>query len=424
MSSFPATKSRMQSSSEPRPATRNRERLVWLDILRFLCALMIVSFHWLRSCFQLELFGSRNSASLIVGYQGQSIGMKMLPHVLIAGSGRSPSVWLTNLVGLLGAFGWEGVSALIIVSGFSLTIALNAKRQATSGWLSWFKKRAVRILVPFYLVAIPFLVTYLALLVTASHVHGSLARSIDLKLHTVLQTPLLGVVLSHTLLVDPFARQWQPQFFAPAWWFIPAILIAYIVYPLILGGVRRLPPATMLGVGAVITITSYYLADLHVLLNESSYFIVLQEAFNLILGVVLGHAWISRAARMKIESTLFSNRAFIVALALFVVGNLANWSPSTRPFASMMFGPGLTAILVFIAKRLESTPVARLSSSVDAYDLYLVHQPFAFPVALAAKAGFHSYAVFLGWFVFVGVASAATFALAFIQRIVFRRTAA
>lgn len=398
------------------------QRLVWLDIVRLLSALMILGIHWLRACFKVGLFGTGDAVNLVIGYQGQTIGLRMLPKVLIAGTGASLATWLTNFIGLLGGFGWEGVSALIIVSGFSLTLALDGKTLTPSGWLKWLQKRALRIMIPFYLVALPFLIAYLALLSTAAHIHGAFARSLDAKLHGVLQTPPLGVALSHTLLFDPFARQWQADFFAPAWWFVPAILLAYVAYTALLPAVRRFHWLPVLLVSAVVSIVSYRLADTHVLMNESCYYIVLQECFNLTLGIVIGNAWLNAASRTRIKRVLFDRSIIVPAMLLFLAGNVANWSPATRPIASILFGPALVVTLVAIAKRLERTRVAEVAERTDAYGLYLVHQPFAFPVALVAKSVFHGYAVFLGWFAFVAVAGIATSVLNFGQRFIALRT--
>ncbi len=423
-SSYSLAGKALTMNSKRRPvAGLHNDRLIWLDIVRLLCALMILGIHWLRACYKVHLFGDPGAPNLVMGYQGQSLGFKMLPHVLIAGTGHSLSVWLTNLIGILGGFGWEGVSALIIVSGFSLTVAVGEKSLAARGWLGWFKRRALRILIPFYFVAIPFLGAYFAALTLLRHAHGALARNLLAEIHGQLQTPLLGVVLSHTLLFNPFARQWQPSFFAPAWWFIPAILLAYAVYPGMLAAVRRFHWMPTLAVSALLSVCAYRLADMNVFMNESWYYIVLQESFNFTLGIVIGHAWLQGQLRARIETILFRKSTFLLACAFFVVGNVANWSPATRPIASILFGPGLVLILIAIAKMLERTPVAVAARSTDAYALYLVHQPFAFPIALAARTALHSYGVFFGWPAFVAIAWLVTRLLGAVQDFVNRRTA-
>lgn len=412
----------MRRSARSEAASTKPTRLVWLDITRVLCAVMILGIHWLRASFKVHLFGDHQPVSLVINYQDHNLGFGMFNYVLVGGTGHSLAVWLTNLIGVFGGFGWEGVSALIIVSGFSLTISLKNRRPSGSDWLSWIAKRIVRILVPFYLVAIPFLLAYLVALGAVSHIHGAFAQGLSIKLHSLLQTPPLGVALSHTLLFDPFEKQWQPYFFAPAWWFIPAILLAYALFPLILSASRTIGRIPVLVVSAAVTLVSYQLANGGILVDENWYYIVLQESFNFTLGVVIGQCWLDRRQRRFLERALFSRWSFAVALLVFIAGNVANWFPEGRLFASMLYGVSLLVMISVIAKQLEKSRFADLILRVDAYDLYLVHQPFAFPLALAARILLHGYAVFVGWFVFVGVAVSASLVLSAVQKRLFRRS--
>lgn len=395
------------------------ERLVWLDIVRLVSALMILAFHWLRASRNVGLLGRDPGPTLVTGYQGQTIGLGMLPHVLVAGKAPLTYVWLDNIIGLFGGFGWQAVSALIVVSGFSLTLALGARRLSTGGWATWIRKRAIRIIVPFYLIAIPMLVAYVAALVVFGRTHGSFAAAMSHKLHALFTSPPLGIVTSHLLLFDPYGRLLQPNFFAPAWWFVPAILVAYVIYPVLLSGVRK-SAGIVLFVAAAVTVFSYTLAERQILHDQNWYFIVLQELFNFTFGVVIGSMWLDASKRKKIEGVLFARYAFPVALSVWILGIIANWSASTRPFASMLFGPGLVWTIAPLAKRIENLTATRFALRVDAYDLYLVHEPFAFPVALVLRGVFHSYTLFLGWFVFLGIAVVAARTLAAFERRVLR----
>jgi hypothetical protein len=171
----------------------------------------------------------------------------------------------------------------------------------------------------------------------------------------------------------------------------------------------------LLGGTACITVLSYVGSNAHVLVNESWYYIVLHESFNFSLGVVIAGWWLGdgrRALERVTDDPLALGAAFVV----FAAGSVANWSPWARPFASMLYGPSLVLMIAFLARRLETVRFARPLASVDSYDLYLVHQPFAFPIAFAASVIFHGYAVFVGWFVFVAVALVATRALSIVQR--------
>jgi peptidoglycan/LPS O-acetylase OafA/YrhL len=390
------------------------ERLVWLDVTRVLCALMILGIHWLRACYNAGLFGAGDRVNLVMDYQGHSGGLRLFHYVLIAGTAGHLSTWLTNLIGLLGGFGWEAVDALILISGFSLAISQGSKSLAPGQWLGWYGKRAKRILIPFYCVAFFFLALYLLAAYVLPEMHSRLAAAFDAKLLSQFHTPVLGVIISHIFLFDPYNRDWSADFFAPAWWFIPAILLAYAVYPFVRSASRVCNGIPLLIATALISAASFAAADAGLLTNETWYYILLQESFNFSLGVVVAGIWLG-PRRGVLERALGDPRVLAIACAVFVLGNIANWSSHARPIASMLYGPSLVVVLVFLGTWLARSRHARLLTSVDAYDLYLVHQPFAFPIAIVAKTVLHSYAVFVGWFIFVAVAMAASKVLSIVQ---------
>jgi hypothetical protein len=395
------------------PATA-RERLVWLDIARVLCALMILGIHWLRACYNVRLFGAGGHPNLVVDYQGHSGGLLLFHYVLIAGTSLSLSAWLSNLIGLLGGFGWEAVSALILISGFSLALAQRGKRLSLPGWVDWYKKRAKRILIPYYLVALPLLAIYGLAILVLQRQSGHMAQILDLKLLSQFPSPLLGTLLSHLLLFNPWGVQWAPTFSTPAWWFVPAILLAYLFYPSIRAASRFGRGLPLLFGAAAVTIISYELSDARILINETWYYIVLQESFNFCLGVVIANAWMGEGRRV-LERIIADPRCFALGIAVFVLGNIFNWMPSLRPVASMLYGPSLVVIVAYLGKRIEATAAGRALLACDSYDLYLVHQPFAFPIALISKGIFHAYGIFVGWFIFVAVAVAAMNLLSRVQ---------
>jgi hypothetical protein len=388
------------------------ERLLWLDLARVLCAIMILGVHWLHAAFNVGI-----PIDIIIHYQYQNGGSReFLNSLLIAGTAPHLTTWLTNVIGFFGSFGWEAVSPLIIISGFSLAIAQRANSLTPREWLTWYGKRARRILIPFYLIALPILAAVALAIVVLPHVHGQAASVFETKLLSQFHTPPLGVVLSHIILLDPWGFQWSADFFAPAWWFVPAILLAYAAYPFIRTAARFAHGIPLLAGAALVTMAAYAASAALLIANETWYYIVLQELFNFCLGVVIAQVWLG-SARASLARVFDDPRALAIAIVLFAAGNVANDITAFRPIASMLYGPSLALIVVFVAQRIAGWRVARTLTGLDPYDLYLVHQPFAFPVAVAAKVLFHGYAVFVGWFVFFGVAALATRALGAVQRV-------
>jgi peptidoglycan/LPS O-acetylase OafA/YrhL len=396
-------------------APRATERLRWLDTARLLSALMILGIHWLHACYNVGVLGHGHPSDFVMAYHSNTGGLRMFDQILVAGTDHHVSTWLSNVIGLLGGFGWEAVSALILISGFSLALAQGNKVLTRDQWITWLGKRAKRILVPFYLVAFFFMTLYFVALAVLHHAHGGTAAVIAEKLATQFHTPLLGVIMSHIVLVDPYNTDWTAEFFAPAWWFIPAILLAYVAYPFARSASRAASGVPLLIGSAVLSIATYWLAVHGYLVLESWYEIVLQESFNFCLGIVVANFWVG-PHRQAFERAISGPLAFGIAFAAFVAGNVANWTTEFRPVSSILFGPALVVMLIIIAKQLEHMPHADKLSRIDPYDLYLVHQPFAFPVVLVLSHVLHGYTVSIGWIVFVLVASAASMVLTRVQQ--------
>jgi exopolysaccharide production protein ExoZ len=408
----------LMSSSAALRQPPQTQRVLWLDVSRVLCAIMILGIHWLHASFNVGLFGNGDPRGIVMNYQIQSGGFQLFHYLLIAGTAHTLSTWLTNLIGLLGGFGWEAVSALILISGFSLALAQRSQQLTNADWRGWFAKRAQRILIPFYLIALPLLALCGLALMILPHVHGSFAGALSAKLASQFHTPPLGVVLSHLILIDPWGFEGTADFFAPAWWFVPAILLAYLIYPVLRRAGRYKHGFPLLAAAALITIGSYSLVEAKLLFGETWYTIVSEELFNFTFGIVIAQWWLD-GGRTKIERVLGDPSVAMSAFAMFIVGNIFNWTPPLRPMASILFGPSLVVMIVFISKLIEHSRTGRLLTRLDPYDLYLIHQPFAFPIALISKVIFHSYAVFIGWFLFFGVAAIATRAFTATQQAIF-----
>lgn len=390
------------------------KRLIWLDIARVLCAVLILSVHWLHAAFNVGM-----PIHVIIHYQFQNGGWRQFLEALpIAGTAWRLDVVLTDALGLFGQFGWEAVSALIIISGFSLAVSQRTPRHGLRPWGAWYEKRARRILLPFYLIALPLLAACGIALRVLPLLHSHAAELLQTKLESQFHTPLAGVILSHLVLFDPWGFHWSGDFFAPAWWFVPAILVAYAAYPFLLAASRAAHGIPLLLAAAGVTMVSYAIASTYALANETWYYIILQECFNFCLGIVLANAW-NAGARERLEGALRDPRALPVAFALFVAGNVANDATWSRPVASMLYGPALLVLVCHVAMLLERRRAGKFLTRFDPYDLYLVHQPFAFPIAIAAKAVFHGYGVVAGWVAFCAVVMLVTRALSAAQGAVF-----
>jgi peptidoglycan/LPS O-acetylase OafA/YrhL len=362
-------------------------RLDWLDILRILCALEIIGLHWLRAGRSVGLFGSAaDPVSLVdVDWGDTGRGLAGLHALILPGSDWSPGSIARNTLGILFALGWQAVNVFILMSGLSL--GLSYKRpDSWAGLARWYVRRAGRILPPYYLVALPIVCLGLAFLVVAGH-HGGMIGHLAEKVHGLLPDPWEETLLTHVFLVDPSQPQWIAKFFSPAWWFVPAILVAYLAFPFFHLVLRGLGALVAVLLALLTTLVSYALFQAGLLYLNAWYFAVLQEAFSFMLGIVIGRALLDPSQRQRIQHLLGTWTALAAGLALFCIGNIAALFHATYAASSPLYTCGLALILAMPSVRLaRSRAVVRQAKRVDAFHVYLLHQPLAFPVAVLAAA--------------------------------------
>jgi peptidoglycan/LPS O-acetylase OafA/YrhL len=390
----------MKSSDAMKPVqlveTPAPKRVKWLDVLRLLCALEIVGFHWLRAGHNAGLFGDPDdSLSLVEAYWGDSgRGFAGLHYLLIDRADTTfPSI-ATNLIGLLFGFGWETVNVFILLSGLSLSFSTASLRGRLH---RWYIRRASRIMVPYYIVALPIVCAAFVFCHFAALWAGSPGRLAE-KVHSSTAGPWEWTILKHLVLLDPTQPQWIASFFSRAWWFVPAILVAYLFFPLFHIALRRLGTIATLLFASGLSFLSYRLVQQGTLLLNAWYFVVLNEAFSFTLGMAIGTVLRGSRGRRLIERMLETWTVIGLGLALFAMGNLANLFHATFAISSPLYTCGMAMVLGGVSKRLSRfTTLVKLARRIDIYHLYLIHQPLAFPAAVLAGLSLGSLGLVLGF---------------------------
>lgn len=353
-------------------------RIAWLDMLRALCAVEIVGFHWLRALVKTRALGSGGD-TFVTAYRQYHWGLSGFKGVLLS---TAPSVHLKlleNAVGICFEFGWEAVHLFVLLSGFSLALTVATRRETFPNWKDWMTKRAERILIPFYAISIPLV---LLMEVLAHAVHVGATAQLTQKLLQNGGGDTTGVIISQLLLVDPRKRLWIPVFLSPAWWFVPAILVGYLLFPLYYGLLKRLGAFRLLSIALAISVGSYCLIAKEHLLEWGWYFVGFNEAFNFCIGIVLGRMYSRPQGKADIESAFRAPGVLAIGIALAVLGNICNLYPASYPISSSIFTVGLLICGAYTSIKLASFRLAESFSHIDAYILYLLHQPFAFPLAV------------------------------------------
>jgi peptidoglycan/LPS O-acetylase OafA/YrhL len=395
----------MPTDTPENPVQRfaSANRILWIDILRTLCAFEIVGFHWLRAGSKTGAFAAQTPQNLILNYRQLDIGIHGALHSLnVAPSAPPINRMLVDGLGAVFGFGWEAVFVFVLLSGTSLSLSLAGRPRPVS-WLTWIGHRQKRILIPFYLIAgIVSGLMFTALAVTASRSSFAI-QEIHNKIAFNIGPDISGIAWSQLLLIDPHTRFWSPVFLAPAWWFVPAILLAYVMFPFYLWLLRRVGRSRFLAIGAVISIFSYEVTVHDHVQDFSWWFIVLNECFNFFLGIVLG-CYLSTAQGMeRMELALQSRGLIFAAVSVFLAGNLCNLYLITYPISSLLFTGSLTLCGAAFARWISKWDISQLFIRIDSYVLYLLHQPIAFPLIVLSQLAFGRNAILAGLPVFFAI---------------------
>ena len=385
----------MTSLSEASASRRaSREVLPWLSVLRLLCALEIVGFHWLRANFRLGLFGCAGALNVVADYQDTHLGFRGFAPVLSQACNPHATAVVSEVLGVLFGFGWEAVNVFIVISGFVLALGLPSVRPGKF-WLQWYSRRLARILLPYYKIALPFITAFILLLHVPGRSSGVLSR-FQAKLSTLFSGGIVSTYLTHVFLIDPTRKHWAVSFFSPAWWFVPAILVAYLCFPLFVTLAEKLGTTALLSISFVITVCAYKLTASGLLVNNAWYFVVLNESFSFSLGVAAGSLWRNPERRDRLQRSIASPRITALGIALVILGNVSNWFHGAYPFSSPLFTIGLCLLGFQVAVHLARIYRIRELASLDAYILYLLHQPLATPLAVLSVMLLHGKSVILG----------------------------
>ncbi len=322
-----------------------RVRLEFLDGLRGIAALYVVLFH-------ATYFAGGMKLSFLA--QGMQAGLR---------------------------FGHYAVDVFIVLSGYCLMIpvARSADKQIPRGVVDYIKRRARRILPPYYIV----LILSLALVMAGQFL--SHTGKVQGKAIPEVLTP--GILLSHLFVVHNLSFDWAFRINAPLWSVATEWQI-YFIFPCLLLPVWR-------RTGEVVTVLLAFLIGILPLLLlpadgnfwwASPWFIGLFA-----MGMAAASANFGGPdAAVQWRKTLVSPLTMLALLAAFVMLNLAH-APALVELVGSDFLLGLASsgLIMFCAQAamsgpqqqkrplllrlLEAPAVVRLG--VFSYSLYLIHHP-------------------------------------------------
>ena len=271
------------------------------------------------------------------------------------------------------SYGSYAVPIFLVLSGYCLTIpiAIKNEKKLNRGFSTYIKRRARRILPPYYVA----LGLILALIMVVPILQVPHNTNWDTKL------PInAGVILSHLLLVHNVSKEWLFKINGPMW----SIAIEwqlYFVFPVLLFFWRKLG---LIGTTALSLFVGISLSKLSVTAHVMHvWFLGLFVLGMLAAAVSFSKEKLWSTLRNKIEWNIFT--PVVVVLTLTVLA-LDTFTPIDRVLLDLIVGFGACSIIVqfalielkqeqrpWLLKILNSKVAEKLG--VASYSIYLIHSP-------------------------------------------------
>ncbi len=281
-----------------------KERLFYIDLIRAIAVICVFTVHYTR---QLETAG--------VGFVN-----KILPDTVFG-------LYLGSL----------GVSLFFIVSGASLMYTYEEDFKI----LTFYKKRFLSIYPMFWRV-------YLLFFLLAFYLNSGFAFVYP-------KYRLLETVLG----MDGYLMFYHPNYYILGEWFLGCIILLYLVFPVLLCGVRKYPKITI-AVAAVIYIAGTVFIKSPKPL-ECMFFLRIPE-------MLLGMYFIKYIKRVKLP-------VFIVSAAVLLAGALIDVSQVKPIYVATVIGSAAFFVIVYISKYINFSVINQICTYLGKYSyaIFLTH---------------------------------------------------
>ena len=280
-----------------------------------------------------------------------------------------PVLWHLNEGARLG---FLGVHLFLVISGFVLffpVVRRHGTRGARVDAASFFKRRARRILPPYYIALVIFALLTLWPLYNEA---GSIFN---------VRGDLLHLTMLYNL--DP----WNITGFNPAFWSLALEFQLYLTFPLLLWGCRRFGLGATVGGALVVSVVWQSVLVPHVIVLDGRPLATQPWTTQAVWYNALPGRWFEFAMGMAAAAFVVRPRRgqLAVAAALFaVLVPPAVWLESHRgwfgPLQDQMWGVAFASLLVLATATppwLARTAVLRLTAwgGGISYSIYLIHEP-------------------------------------------------
>ncbi|HVP28245.1 MAG TPA: acyltransferase [Myxococcota bacterium] len=337
-------------------AAAAKPRIPWIDVVKALSILWIAFFHGFETWAD-----GRFPSPLEPDYLGRFLA----DCAPVSAAGTLSCVGRAAFVGF-GQLGFHAVSVFLVMSGFGLAWSAAGRERVDPR--DWFRSRFLR-LYPMYWVAH-------AIVIFAPFAFRP--EPVDWRV----VPSLLGL------------RFWPPiesnfYYLDPAWWYFGVLIQLYLVFLPLYAALRRLGPAAFLALCAAATFAAR--AALLVVWPVNGLWV--QGGFfgcrlvEFAGGMALAYAY--RRDRAAVEAWLFSPASLVAGAAVYGLALVSGRSLGGYVFTDALVALGLFPLLAHAARGLGALPragTALASVGLLSYGLYLLHQPFVIPAAIALRS--------------------------------------
>lgn len=344
------------ASTQPASTKSTSAKLAWLEGIRALAALAILLYH-------AQLYFTH------YGYTPQPTGLIDNWQRLTAANAQLGNPWFQLMASPLW-FGFQFVDVFVLISGFVAVVALKGEPIRLG---EFYKRRFVRILLPFWTVAwLSYPVLWLVGAVTESY-----------------RPSLWHMFVGATF---PLFYQYDAQLLLPTsgpWWFVPLLCSLVLSFPLLWRLMQRWGGRNLLVVSLLVTVG--YRAMAVFWFNGHPTYVSLDDSLNIAQGMASAgwEPFLSLLAKLStfvcgmVAAKLYLNRGsrlwsasqmLCCGVICYGIGFACQFSRIGWIFADLLLPLGLTLCLAVLFQGLEQVAKYR---------------------ALMTKLGGHSYSYFL-----------------------------
>jgi peptidoglycan/LPS O-acetylase OafA/YrhL len=347
------------------------KRLSWVDALKGVAIVWIITNHFVERIFGSEYFANPSAT-------WPPLGVRLAQLAPFHGGDGWNA--LINAVRYVGWTGDTGVGLFLMASGFGLTHALLCAAPAKLDVLDFYRRRALRIYPMWWSAHLFFALTWLLTGWGIAFTHKAVIAS------------MLGIRFTSGLF----------SFFSPSWWFIGLLIQLYLIFPLLWRALRAYGPLRLFLISCAVGLVArlaglLFLRDYMPEWERGAFFFTRLPEF--VGGMSLAAYWFAQGD--TVDKWLRAPRTAVFGAFIFAVGMAASFTLLGNVVSPLLMTAGSVAVIYGVLVRTPAPAVeaARWLGN-HSYSLYLVNQPV---ITLIVPAGLVAAGIGLGGDILVAV---------------------